>query len=158
MAIAQAKLVRLESNLSHAFYQSYLMKAVGCERQFTDPDGTVRPPEVIFDREFQVRRLINGISQHIARVERSWHKALDALQKLRKDRRTRVVAPVHRADGSALIPAEAAGDLAPAGAAEKSAALPGSEQQPSCAGSPAAAAEPEAATKGRIIEGPSEKK
>ena len=87
MAIAQAKLVRLESNLSAAFYQSILMRAAACEDQFTSEDGTVKPPDVITAREFDVQRLINGLSQHIARVERSWHKALDSLQKLQRLRR-----------------------------------------------------------------------
>jgi hypothetical protein len=91
MAIAQAKLVRLESNLSAAFYQSLLMRAAACEDQFTAQDGTVKPPDVITGREFDVQRLINGLSQHIARVERAWHKALDTLQKLQKDRRRNAV-------------------------------------------------------------------
>jgi hypothetical protein len=90
-AIAQAKLVRLESNLSAAFYQSLLMRAAACEDQFTAQDGTVKPPDVITVREFDVQRLINGLSQHIARVERAWHKALDTLQKLQKDRRRNAV-------------------------------------------------------------------
>src|SRR5215831_103329 len=90
MAIAQAKLVRLESNLSAAFYQSILMRAAACEDQFTAPDGTVKPPDVITDREFDVQRLINGLSQQIARVERAWHKALDTLQKLQDSRRKNI--------------------------------------------------------------------
>src|SRR5207253_6320764 len=65
MAIAQAKLVRLESNLSQAFYQSDVLRFAGCEDEFTDPDGTVRPPVLILERELQVQRLINGLSQHI---------------------------------------------------------------------------------------------
>src|SRR5207247_1205092 len=87
MAIAQAKLVRLESNLSQTFYQSDVLRFAGCEDEFTDPDGTVRPPALILERELKVQRLINGLSQHIARVERAWHKALDTLQKLQDRRR-----------------------------------------------------------------------
>jgi hypothetical protein len=55
-----------------------------CEDQFTAQDGTVKPPDVITGREFDVQRLINGLSQHIARVERSWHKALDTPAKAPK--------------------------------------------------------------------------
>jgi hypothetical protein len=106
MAIAQAKLVRLESNLSAAFYQSLLMRAAACEDQFTAQDGTVKPPDVITGREFDVQRLINGLSQHIARVERSWHKALDTLRKLQDLRRAE--------------PDRPAASACPAPAAEKS--------------------------------------
>ena len=74
--------VRCESS-----YQSYAMKAAACQDEFTDPYGTVRTPEFIDDREFEVQRLINGVSQHIARVERAWHKALDVLQRLQDRRR-----------------------------------------------------------------------
>jgi hypothetical protein len=104
MAIAQAKLVRLESNLSAAFYQSILMRAAACEDQFTAQDGTVKPPDVITSREFDVQRLINGLSQHIARVERAWHKALDTLLKLQDHRRKNAVrqsTPVEQSESGA---------------------------------------------------------
>src|SRR5437762_2461641 len=61
MAVAQAKLVRLESNLSQAFYQSDVLNIAGCEDEFTDPDGTVNPPDIILERELKVQRLINGL-------------------------------------------------------------------------------------------------
>jgi hypothetical protein len=67
------------------------MKMIGCEDDYTTPDGRVRTPNALCDREFQAQKLINGISQHIARVERAWHKALDILQKL-QERRARLAA------------------------------------------------------------------
>ena len=131
MAVAQAKLVRLESNLSAAFYQSYAMKAAACEEEFTDPDGTVRTLDFIDDREFEVQRLINGVSQHIARVERAWHKALDALQRLQDRRRKQVT-----------------NKPAPAGEPARS---PSPEESAPHEETPAAVAAPESAPDGPII-------
>src|SRR5437868_6211435 len=50
MSVAQLKLVRLESMLSHAFYQSYALKCAACEDEITAADGTIRPPDFVVDR------------------------------------------------------------------------------------------------------------
>jgi len=43
------------------------------------------------------------LSQHIARVERAWHKALDTLQKLQDRRRKHALSPVHTGSDNAPI-------------------------------------------------------
>ena len=95
MALAQAKLVHLEFFLAAAFCQSNLKNAGASRDRFTGPNGMVYPADMLVPLEEKSQRLINGLSQHIARVERAWFKALDTLQKLQDRRAKETAAPVH---------------------------------------------------------------
>src|ERR1044072_6061631 len=87
MALAQAKLVHLDFMLAAAFCKSNL-KSAGPPAPFTDSRGMDFGADNLLPLEEKSQRLINGLSQHIARVERAWFKAFEALQK-HQDRRRR---------------------------------------------------------------------
>ena len=91
MAIAQFKLARLEANLSGSFYQSKLMLVTACEDSYKAENGAIRPPDVISAHEQKAHSLINGLSQHIARVERAWFNAMETLQLLQERREKRAL-------------------------------------------------------------------
>jgi hypothetical protein len=91
MAIAQFKLARLEANLSGSFYQSKLMLVTACEDGYKAENGAIRPPDVISAHEQKAHSLINGLSQHIARVERAWFNAMQTLQRFQERREKRAL-------------------------------------------------------------------
>jgi hypothetical protein len=87
MALAQSKRARFEAALSRAFDQAYLFQfAAGLDRFNDAPD-----PGALFERDLMLQRIISGLGQPIAHVERSWHKALDTLRQL-QDRRKKAEA------------------------------------------------------------------
>jgi hypothetical protein len=99
MAVAEARLIRLERNLTHALNASEFFNSLGAEPQ--------DPATVHLDRELKIQRLVNGVSQQIARTERAWHKALDTLLKLQDRRRkdeTRKPAPAGKQPQVASAP------------------------------------------------------
>jgi hypothetical protein len=91
MAIAQFKLARLEANLSGSFYQSKLMLVTACEDGYKAENGAIRPPDVISAHEQKAHSLINGLSQHIARVERAWFNAMQMLERFQERREKRAL-------------------------------------------------------------------
>jgi hypothetical protein len=103
LARDQAKLERLETNLSHAFYQSVLMQTHLATDTLIAPDGTAMLPDTIRRREVGIQALITDISKHITRVQRSWHKSLATLRDLQACRRKQKLAPADETADSALI-------------------------------------------------------
>jgi hypothetical protein len=117
MAISEARLIRLEREMTQACYQSEFMKSAGITMEYTDRDpDVVATPQFLDRMELEAQKLIHTVSRQIEVLERSWHKSLDRLLKLQDRRHSREATQNKKNDeqshrwGDSLTPNEGDGD------------------------------------------------
>jgi hypothetical protein len=103
MAITKWKLARAETTEGTASLQSSLVcLALRDFNEFVTEKGTVHMPDVVNKHEKQISNELDQIRNHISRLERSWFRALETLQRLqdrriKKDRQPQPPAPAPEA-------------------------------------------------------------
>jgi hypothetical protein len=87
MAVTKWKLARAETTEGTSSLQSTLVcLALRDFNEFVTEKGIVNMPDVVDKREKQICHELDQIRNHIARLERSWFRAFESLQRL-QDRR-----------------------------------------------------------------------
>jgi len=87
IAVCRWNLGRMEALISRSNLQSAWMHlAFKHPSEFRTEKGTIRLPEFGDRYELSMNRALAGIQRHQASIERSYYRALDALQKLQTSR------------------------------------------------------------------------
>jgi hypothetical protein len=107
MAVAEARLIRLESQLTRVCHESEFCNALSPTEEDERLSG------LLLNRELKIQRLIGGLSQNIARIERSWHKSLDILLKLQDRRHKQEAAQIRESDAKNVKKGPKRGDQIP---------------------------------------------
>jgi hypothetical protein len=109
MAITQWKLGRMDAMESSALLQStQFCLALRNLEEYKTEKGTINLPNLICKRETEADRTLDRYNQIITRLERSYYRALETLQRLQKSRESKERQAPHKNSAPVEIPMVAA--------------------------------------------------